>query len=144
MKKTFVCLAFAAAVFVAGCKKPYDNPLSDREYNCMELPLSYDVYLYFSEMYKLNLQLNKLLSEEPIIDTIYLVPVSTDRWGSHFSNETMPRLKERLDEILNISPKRLRGRGAFEFHWGVGSEEDVKWFNKRGWEVRVISYDNND
>ena len=144
-------LCLAASVFSA-CKKSDDNTLPDnllpdREYNCVELPLPYDVYSNAYYRYRtFEPQLNDLLSEKPIIDTIYLVPVAKDEWNNwhRIGNQGLPGLKEQLDEILNISPKRLRGRGAFEFYWGVGSEEDVKWFNKRGWEIRVKSSANND
>lgn len=144
--RIILILCLAVSVFAA-CKKSDDNTLPDnilpdREYNCVELPLPYDVYWdLFYEYYTFTPQLNNLLSEKPIIDTIYLVPVAN--WY-RIGNQELPSLKEQLDGILNTSPKRLRGRGAFEFYWGVGSEEDVKWFNKRGWEIRVKSSANND
>lgn len=135
-----LCLAVSG---FSACKKSDDNTTPDREYNCIEMQLPRSLYNNLRDQYFYIQNLQYLLSAEPAVDTIYLVAIPTDTWYN-IGNQELPSLKEQLDGILNTSPKRLRGRGAFEFYWGVGSEEDVKWFNKRGWEIRVKSPANND
>lgn len=79
-------------------------------------------------------QLDSLLVQEPLIDTIYLVPYG----GWSVGKSEMSFLKETLDEFIDKDKNRIRGKGTLVFNPGaLQGPEDAEWFNIRGWDAKV-------
>lgn len=83
---------------------------------------------------RFKLQLDELLVQEPLIDTIYLVPDS----GWYIATTEVSLLKETLDEFIDKDKNRIRGKGTLVFNPGaLQGPEDAEWFNIRGWNVKI-------
>lgn len=139
LMRTIPVLGFAALT-LTNCSKD-DTPSPDKKkYNCREMLLSYDDYDATSRYQKFSASVDSMLHVTPYIDTVYIVPS-----GAIFTNhaaisteERMNKLHERLQGLIDLGPKRVRGRGTFNVAGDlIKSEQDIAWFTDRGWNVNT-------
>lgn len=102
-----------------------------------EKDLRHDVELewfqeYYDEVRPSNIE---QILEDPTVRNVYLKYINKGRvfhpYGIH------PALIPYLDELLSIDPKRVFGRGNFQWPAGACQPADSLWLVSKGWTVNT-------
>lgn len=125
LAKPVTMLAIAGASLFAACSKDDDDHGSDYEIHFNTL--------HSSSLDSLNVDTIRRVLANPNVKKLYLVP--THEWGRAPTQGIHNMRVLWLEPAINVDPKRVSGRGDFDFTPGVIDQTDSLWYVQHGWTI---------
>lgn len=118
-------LAIAGATMFGGaCSHDDDDHGNDYEIHFSTLAHGID---------SLNVDTIRRVLDKPNVKKLYLVPIREWNQIGTLGIHNMRTLF--LEPAINVDPKRVSGRGDFDFTPGVIDQTDSLWYVQHGWTI---------
>ncbi|MCQ2153574.1 MAG: hypothetical protein MJY44_03235 [Bacteroidales bacterium] len=96
-----------------------------------------DVELVFNAYNTKNLKIDtvKKYANMPDVRYVYMLTQGLGGWDAYFSDD-ISSLRNFLQQRIDINPKKVHGKGSFNFEPGMASKPDSLWYVQNGWAIK--------